>query len=151
MEKQTRYTRIYNQLSELIMKTQNPTARMATVCALLHHKMPGFFWTGYYMLDRGELIVGPYQGPVACLLLKKDTGVCWAGINQQKPVVVADVHCFEGHIACNPKSKSEIVVPLYNAVGEIVGVLDIDSDRLNQFDNVDAEELMKINGLIFKY
>ncbi|HQL69528.1 MAG TPA: GAF domain-containing protein [Bacteroidales bacterium] len=151
MEKQTRYTRIYNQLSELIMKTQNPTARMATVCALLHHKMPGFFWTGYYMLDRGELIVGPYQGPVACLHLKKDTGVCWAGINQQKPVVVADVHCFEGHIACNPKSKSEIVVPLYNAVGEIVGVLDIDSDRLNQFDNVDAEELMKINGLIFKY
>ncbi|HUM89639.1 MAG TPA: GAF domain-containing protein [Prolixibacteraceae bacterium] len=150
MEKQTRYTRIYNQLSELFVKTKNPVARMATVCALLHHKMPGFFWTGYYLLDQGELIVGPYQGPVACLHLKKDTGVCWAGINQQKPVVVADVHCFEGHIACNPKSKSEIVVPLCNTVGEIVGVLDIDSDRFKQFDNVDAEKLMKINGLIFK-
>jgi GAF domain-containing protein len=123
---------------------------MSTIAALLHHKFSSYFWTGFYYLDeQGNLIVGPYQGPVACLKLKKDTGVCWAGINTQKSVVVGDVEEFPGHIACSSLSKSEIVVPVRNAEGEVVAVLDVDSRELNAFDETDREELEKIVGLIY--
>ncbi|WP_462319217.1 GAF domain-containing protein [Marinilabilia sp.] len=123
---------------------------MSTIAALLHHKFSSYFWTGFYYLDeQGNLIVGPYQGPVACLKLKKETGVCWAGINTQKSVVVGDVEEFPGHIACSSLSKSEIVVPVRNAEGEVVAVLDVDSRELNAFDEPDREELEKIVGLIY--
>lgn len=121
---------------------------MSTVAAVLHHKFDYFFWTGFYLLQDGELIVGPYQGPVACIKLKKDTGVCWAGIHEQTAVVVPDVHQFPGHIACDSRSNSEIVVPLRNKSGGITGVLDVDSKDLNSFDEVDREGLEKILGLI---
>ena len=124
---------------------------MATICAVLHHKMDGFFWTGFYCLTEGELIVQTYQGPVACQILKKDTGVCWAAINQQKTVVVADVHLFPGHIACDSRSNSEIVVPLRNAQGGIVGVLDVDSEKKGTFDDTDALWLEKITALVYAY
>lgn len=121
---------------------------MATIVAVLHHKMEHFFWTGFYLLHDGRLQVGPYQGSLACIDLKKDTGVCWAGINRGETVVVDDVHAFPGHIACDSRSNSEIVVPLRNAMGEIVGVLDVDSTQHAAFDIIDAEWLEKICSLV---
>ncbi len=150
-KKAGRYERIYQQLAELMIKSTDYSARMSSIAAVLHHKMPGFFWTGFYLLtDDGRLVVRTYQGPVACMELKKDTGVCWAGINQQKTIVVPDVEKFPGHIACDSRSKSEIVVPVPNAQGKIIGVLDIDSDQLETFDTTDAEYLERIVSLIYQ-
>lgn len=143
-----RYARIYAQLKSLFSRTKNQTARMATIASLLHLKMPRFFWTGFYLLDRGELTVGPYQGPLACLVLEKKKGVCWAGILRRQTIVVPDVHKFPGHIACDSRSNSEIVVPLLDAKGEAWGVLDVDSRAFGAFSEVDAEWLEKIVGLI---
>jgi L-methionine (R)-S-oxide reductase len=147
-KKAARYERIYNQLQDLVVKSIDSTARMATIAAVLHHKMDGFFWTGFYLLREGNLIVGPYQGPVACLELNKNTGVCWAGINQGKTIIVPDVEKFTGHVACDSRSKSEIVIPIKNSKGEIIGVLDVDSNKLDQFDETDAEWLEKITALV---
>ncbi len=147
--KKGRYTRIFHQIEKLVEATSNPFSRMSTIAALLHYKMPDFYWTGFYFLDNNELIVGPYQGPVACLKLKKDTGVCWSGINDRKSIVVGDVEKFPGHIACSSLSKSEIVVPVFNGIGEITGVLDVDSRDLNTFDETDRIELEKIAKLIY--
>lgn len=148
-KKQRRYQRLYLQLEKLLEKSNNPIANMATIVAVLHNKMEFFFWTGFYLLGDSELIVGPYQGSLACIKLKKDIGVCWAGINQKETIIVDDVECFPGHIACDSRSKSEIVVPLKNLKGEIVGVLDIDSKITESFDETDAKELEKILKLIF--
>lgn len=148
-KKDGRYGRIYKQLEELVKKSDNPVSHMATVTAVLHHKMEYFFWTGFYLLHEGKLQVGPYQGPVACQDLAKDKGVCWAGINRKETIVVPDVHQFPGHIACDSRSKSEIVVPLRDRNQEIVGVLDVDSKDLASFDEVDAKWLEKIVDLIF--
>ena len=148
--KAERYTRIYTQIEQIISATINPYSRMATIIALLHHKMKVFFWTGFYFLDGDDLVVGPYQGPVACLKLKKDTGVCWAGINTGKSVVVPNVHDFPGHIACSPLSQSEIVVPVRNHSGNVVAVLDVDSRELAQFDDVDRIHLEKIVQLVYR-
>lgn len=148
-KKQGRYDRIYKQINELMPKTDDPYARMSTIVAVLHHKMETFFWTGFYFLKKGKLVVGQYQGHVACQELAKDTGVCWAGINQQKPIVVADVEKFPGHIACDSRSKSEIVIPLKDSKKNIIGVLDVDSNEYNSFDEVDEKMLSKILELIF--
>lgn len=143
-----RYQRIYNQLQELLDKTENKIARMATVAALLHSKMPQFFWTGFYILSDGELIVGPYQGPLACQVLEKKKGVCWAGVLGEKTIIVPDVHKFPGHIPCDSRSNSEIIVPLFNNLGRVWSVLDIDSQKFNTFSEVDKEWLEKIVKLI---
>lgn len=148
-KKQGRYQRIYKQLEELLQKTNDPFARMSSTIAVLHNKMEYFFWTGFYFLKDDKLIVGQYQGPVACQELKKDTGVCWAGINEKRAIVVPDVEQFPGHIACDSRSKSEIVIPLKNKEGNIIGVLDVDSNEYNQFDEVDEMELSKILNLIY--
>ncbi len=144
-----KYDRIYQQIKELVEPVNNPASRMATISALLHHKMNHFFWTGFYMLTNGELLVTNYQGPLACMRLKKDTGVCWAGVNQQKTIIVDDVEQFPGHIACSSLSKSEIVVPVFNSENHIVGVLDIDSRELSNFDEDDKAGLEKIVSLIY--
>ncbi len=148
-KKEGRYQRIYEQLRELLTKTTNPEARMATIAAVLHHKMDYFFWTGFYMLTEGELIVRTYQGPVACQVLEKNKGVCWAGIKKAQTIVVPDVHQFPGHIACDSRSNSEIVVPVFNSNGEVLGVLDVDSTSFAAFDEVDAAWLEKIVSLIY--
>ena len=148
-KKQGRYERIYNQLIPLLKKSDDTQARMATITAVLHHKMEYFFWTGYYLLKNGELIVNSYQGPVACQVLEKNKGVCWAGINRQETIIVQDVHEFPGHIACDSRSSSEIVVPLRNREGEIIGVLDVDSRDKGSFDETDAVWLSKILELIY--
>ena len=151
IEKETlsdRYERIYAQLEELLENTGNLISRMATVVALLHHKMPHFFWTGFYTLDKGELIVGPYQGPLACQVLEKDKGVCWAGIHRRSTIVVPDVHAFPGHIACDSRSQSEIVIPLMDKNDQPWGVLDVDSQKRNAFSEIDKKWLEKIVRLI---
>lgn len=144
-----RYDRIYKQLKALVTVTDNNIARMATIASLLHHKMESFSWTGFYLLSDGDLIVGPYQGPIACQLLERNRGVCWAGINEGKTIIVPDVHKFPGHIACDPASRSEIVVPLRDNQDKIIGILDVDSKIFGNFDETDSEYLEKIARLIF--
>lgn len=148
-KKISRYQRIQKQITDLIWKTTDPLARMSTIVAILHHKFDYYFWTGFYRLVEGELTVCCYQGSVACLVLAKHTGVCWAAIGQKKTIIVPDVHKFPGHIACDSRSKSEIVIPVKNG-DDIVAVLDVDSKSLNSFDEVDAEFLEKIVALIYE-
>ncbi len=143
-----RYRRIADQLAELFRKTDDPTARMATAVAVLHHKMPHFFWTGFYRVIDGALVVGPYQGPVACAVLRGPEGVCWAGVRGGAAVVVPDVHAYPGHVACDARSRSEIVVPVRDAGGDIVAVLDVDSERPDAFGEVDREGLERIVALL---
>jgi L-methionine (R)-S-oxide reductase len=147
-KKKGRYDRLHVQLADLLAKSGNTESRMATIVAVLHHHMKDFFWTGFYLLKDGELVVQTYQGPLACQVLEKDKGVCWAGINQQKTIIVPDVHRFPGHIACDPRSKSEIVVPVRNNSGQITGVLDIDSRLTGNFDETDAIGLERIVSLL---
>ena len=148
-KKQERYQRLKLQIAELLTKCEDVEARMATVIAVLHHKIDYFFWTGFYFLQKDRLIVKTYQGPVACMELKKNTGVCWAGINQQKTILVPDVHAFDGHIACDNRSQSELVIPFFDNKGNLLGVLDIDSAQKNAFDQTDAENIEEILQLIF--
>lgn len=149
-KKRNRYQRIYSQLKELLEPHDNIIANMSTIVAVLHHKFDYYFWTGFYILQEGDLIVGPYQGPVACIKLEKDTGVCWAAINKMESIVVPDVHKFPGHIACDSRSNSEIVVPVKDSNGKIKGVLDVDSKDFESFNKVDKEELERIVDLLNK-
>jgi GAF domain-containing protein len=148
-KKAARYHRVFKQISDLIRDYDDIQSRMSTINALLYHKMDGFLWVGFYLLRDGKLLVGPYQGPLACIELAKNTGVCWAGINSGKTVIVPDVHKFPGHIACDSRSNSEIVVPVKDANGTIIGVLDVDSRKLANFDETDKEELEKIVSLLY--
>ena len=149
--KTRKYSRIYAQLEGLLRQCPLPFARMATINAILYHKMDSFSWIGFYLLHRGQLIVGPYQGPLACQVLEKNKGVCWAGINEQRIVIVPDVRAFPGHIACDSRSRSEIVIPLRNSTGEITGVMDVDSRLNDNFDVVDGGSLEKICSLIYTH
>lgn len=146
-KKEGRYTRLYKQIAGLLEKSPDQTARMATISAILFNKMDYFFWCGFYRVDGNRLIVGPYQGPVACQVLE-GRGVCLAAVEQQKTIIVADVHSFPGHIACDSRSLSEIVIPVKDKSGKIIGVLDIDSKELASFDDTDALYLQKIADLI---
>jgi L-methionine (R)-S-oxide reductase len=143
-----RYARIADQLRELFLKTGDPVARMATTVAVLHHKMPHFFWSGFYRLQADALVVGPYQGPLACAVLPGPEGVCWAGVQRGDPVLVPDVQAFPGHVACDARARSEVVLPMRDAAGSIVGVLDVDSDLPDAFSQVDVEGLERIAALI---
>ncbi|TFG39528.1 MAG: GAF domain-containing protein [Candidatus Aminicenantes bacterium] len=127
------FTRIHDQLAELIAKTDDPVAHRATAVALLHHKVLGVSWTGFYMLRGEDLVVDAYQGPVACLVLERHVGVCWAGVDRNETQVVEDVEAFPGHIACDSRSRSEVVVPIRDVDGRGIGVLDIDSHHANHF------------------
>lgn len=148
MNKEKKYNRLYNQIKELLPKGNTLVSGMATISAVLYHKIDYFFWCGFYLLEDGKLNVGPYQGPLACQELEKDKGVCWAGINQAKTIVVPDVEAFPGHIACDSRSRSEVVVPVMNANGSILAILDVDSKELNSFDEIDAKWLEKIINLL---
>ena len=143
-----RYERIFNQLKELLQRTDNRIARMATVVSILHHKMPHYFWTGFYIHTNNDLTVGPYQGPLACQILEREKGVCWAGFLNKKTIIVPDVQKFPGHIACDSRSNAEIVVPLLDEKGQVWGVLDVDSKTRDAFSPVDQHWLEKIVGLL---
>ncbi len=149
-KKYKKYERLFNQISELIQKnSNNPTSNMSTIIAVLHHKIKYFFWTGFYFLVDGKLQVGPYQGSLACINLVENTGAYWTAINQKKTIIVPDVEAFPGHIACDSRSRSEIIVPLFNENNKLCGVLDADSRELNSFDEVDTYWLEKITTLIY--
>jgi L-methionine (R)-S-oxide reductase len=143
-----RYERIFNQLKELLQRTDNRIARMATVASILHHKMPHYFWTGFYIHTNNDLTVGPYQGPLACQVLEREKGVCWAAFLNKETIIVPDVHKFPGHIACDSRSNAEIVVPLLDEKGQVWGVLDVDSKMRDVFSPVDQHWLEKIVGLL---
>lgn len=155
-KKEGRYQRIHTQLEELTKKSGDPIARMATICAVLHHKMDHFFWTGFYLLKAEgdsateKLLVGPYQGPVACQELEPRKGVCWAAVDRSEPVLVKDVHSFPGHIACDSRSQSEITLPVKDSSGKIKAVFDVDSDRSESFSEVDRAYLQKITELVYR-
>ena len=146
-----RYERIYAQLQDLIKdKSPDLTAAMATICAVLHHKMRHHLWTGFYFVaSEDELHVGPYQGPVACQVLH-DRGVCLHCAHTRQAVVVPDVEQFPGHVACDPRSKSEIVLPVMKE-DQVIAVLDIDSHKPAQFDEDDITPLTKILSLLQPY
>ncbi len=148
-KKNNRYRRLYKQISNLIEKSSNNSlSNMATILAILHHKMDYFFWTGFYLLHDDKLQVGPYQGSLACINLAKDTGVCWAVINNANTIIVPNVCEFPGHIACDSRSLSEIAIPVKNEQNKIIGVMDIDSGEIDSFDDVDVQWLEKIVALI---
>jgi len=146
--KEARYQRLYQQFEKLRSNDGDRLSRMATMVALVYHKIPYFFWCGFYLLKDNNLLVSVYQGPLACQKLEKDKGVCWAAITQQKTLIVNDVEKFPGHIACDSRSKSEIVLPFYDSKKNIIGVLDVDSDKTASFDEVDARYLEKMLELI---
>jgi L-methionine (R)-S-oxide reductase len=147
-KKSGRYQRIISQLEGLLTKTNDPVARMATIAAVLSNKFEYFFWCGFYFVHGDKLIVGPYQGPVACQVLQ-GTGVCLASVIQNKSIVVPDVHEFPGHIACDSRSNSEIVVPVRDPGGKILAILDVDSVSLNSFDETDRINLEIIAALVY--
>ena len=116
-------------------------AMMATVSSILANKFEAFFWTGFYRVDGSDLVVGPYIGTVGCLLIPFGKGVCGAAALRRETIVVPDVEKFPGHIACDSRSRSEIVVPVFDSAGVLIAVLDVDSDRLDAFDEEDREGL----------
>ena len=149
-QRRDRFKRIVKQLEELITKTDDRAAHCATTAALLHHKVPGVSWTGFYFLKDGELVVDAYQGPVACLVLERHVGVCWAAIDSDQTQIIHDVHAFPGHIPCDDRSRSEVVVPIHDAAGRPIGVLDIDSHKEGHFDEIDGEGYEMVVTLLEK-
>ena len=122
-------------------------ALMATINSVLAHRFPHFYWTGFYRVCGDRLVVGPYIGTVGCLQIELGKGVCGTSAARRETIIVPDVHQFPGHIACDPKSQSEIVVPVFGPDGALIAVLDVDSDRVNAFDEEDRRGLEKIVGL----
>ncbi|MEX0988286.1 MAG: GAF domain-containing protein [Bacteroidales bacterium] len=148
-KKAGRYKRIYKQLEELTSKPGTPLSRMATIAAVLHHKMDHYFWTGFYLHENDRLVVGPYQGPVACQELEKGKGVCWSAVTSDTAIIVPDVTQFPGHISCDSRSLSEITLPVKDKSGICRAVLDVDSAESDMFDEVDRSNLENIIQLIY--
>ena len=143
MNKIGKYRLLVEQIRALIEGETDNVAVMANVCAAIHEAM-GFWWTGFYRVKDGELVLGPFQGPVACMHIGYGKGVCGTAWKEQRTIIVSDVEQFPGHIACSSLSRSEIVVPVLSKDGEIVAVLDIDSKELSTFDETDQEYLEEI-------
>ena len=146
MNKVEKYQLLQQQIKALSAGETDQVAVMANVAAAIHLEM-GFWWTGFYRVQNDELVLGPFQGPVACMHIGYGKGVCGTSWKQGETIVVPDVEQFPGHIACSSESRSEIVVPVRAAEGEIIAVLDIDSKDLATFDEVDKqwlEEIVKV-------
>jgi len=145
-DKAEQYQSLIPQIEGLLYGETDLVANMANVCAALKEQFK-WFWVGFYLVKNGELVLGPFQGPVACTRIAKGKGVCGTAWEQAQTLVVPDVDAFPGHIACSSLSKSEIVLPLFNN-NEVVGVLDVDASEIDQFDEIDAKFLEKIVKLI---
>lgn len=144
--KEARYALLYEQIKSLLAGETDPIARMANVAAMIHFTFR-FFWTGFYRVVGDELVLGPFQGPLACMRIGYGRGVCGAAWREARTLVVPDVEQFPGHIACSSRSRSEIVVPIERD-GVMLGVLDIDSEELATFDDEDRAWLEKIVALL---
>ena len=147
MDKNETYRLLAKQVESLIEGENNPTGQLANAAALLHETM-GWWWTGFYLVKDDELQLGPFQGPIACYSIKRGKGVCGTAWQDDSTIVVPDVEAFPGHFACSSLSRSEIVVPLHDSEGNVIGVLDIDSKDLATFDDVDAHWLEEIARII---
>lgn len=145
-DKEEKYKELMPQLAALVGSETDEVANMANLSAALKQAF-GFFWVGFYRVVGEELALGPFQGPVACTRIRRGKGVCGTAWAEGRTIVVEDVEQFPGHIACSSESKSEIVVPVVRE-GQIVGVLDIDSDCLRTFDAIDASRLEEIVRLL---
>lgn len=140
--KAERYALLTRQIEAVVAGENDLIARMANIASMIHHTF-GFWWTGFYRVAGNELILGPFQGPLACSRIAFGRGVCGTAWHEERTIVVPDVEQFEGHIACSSASRSEIVVPVWRD-GEVIAVLDIDSCDLATFDTVDQEWLERI-------
>lgn len=141
--KQEKYIELIPQIKALMEGESDITANMANICVALKYGM-NFFWVGFYLVKDNQLVLGPFQGPVACTRIHKGKGVCGASWERGEVIIVEDVDRFPGHIACSSLSKSEIVLPIYNSKKEIIGVLDVDSDEYACFDKTDEKYLSEI-------
>ncbi|MFO1016853.1 MAG: GAF domain-containing protein [Hyphomonadaceae bacterium] len=149
-DKTEAYATLRAEIGAVIAGEPSRTARFATAASLLAHAFPDrFFWTGFYLVDEAkgdELVVGPYQGTLGCLRIPFGKGVCGAAAAKRETIIVPDVHAFPGHIACDSRSNSEIVTPVFDSAGALVGVLDVDSTQFDAFDAVDKAGLEAICG-----
>ncbi len=151
-DKAERYAVLAEEIGAVLDGEANLTARMATVASMLAASFEHFFWTGFYVVDPDkprELVVGPYQGTLGCLRIPFGRGVCGTAAETGQIQVVDDVHAFPGHIACDGRSASEIVLPVYDGTGRLVAVLDVDSDQKAAFDQTDADGLRGILEAVF--
>jgi L-methionine (R)-S-oxide reductase len=137
-----KYRSLFPQIQSLVEGEPNTVANMANVVAALNMTF-GFFWVGFYVVDGNELVLGPFQGPIACTRIAKGKGVCGASWERNQVIVVPDVEAFPGHIACSSESRSEIVLPIVKD-GQVIAVLDVDSKELNDFDSIDMRYLIEI-------
>ena len=145
LTKEEKYKELLPQLRTLVAGETDMVANMANFAAALQQTF-GFFWVGFYRVDGEQLVLGPFQGPIACTRIRKGRGVCGSAWQQEKTMLVPDVELFPGHIACNSASRSEIVVPIFSGK-EVIAVLDVDSDVLDAFNETDAkylEEMVKM-------
>lgn len=144
--KQQQYESLFPQIEGLLEGETDLIANLANISAALKEQFQ-WLWVGFYLVKENELVLGPFQGPVACTRIRKGRGVCGSSWEQKKTLIVPDVEAFPGHIACSSLSKSEIVIPVIRST-EVVAVLDVDSEKLNQFDKTDQHHLEKIVSLI---
>ena len=144
--KESTYALLVQQAQALVVSEPDEVANMANVAALIHETFH-FWWTGFYRVVGDDLVLGPFQGPIACTRIAPGRGVCGAARQRRETVVVPDVELFPGHIACSSASRSEIVVPVFDKSGNVKAVLDIDSEHLATFDDVDARYLEQIAAL----
>lgn len=151
-DKAERYAEVEAEILAVLEGETNLTAKMATVSSMLSDAFEAFFWTGFYVVDplkENELVVGPYQGTLGCLRIPFTRGVCGAAAREGKTQLVEDVHAFEGHIACDRRSQSEIVVPVFGADRKLIAVLDVDATEKAAFDAVDQEWLERLMAKVF--
>lgn len=144
------YAEIEPQIESLISGETDLTANLANTVAVLKEAL-GYFWVGFYVVKNGQLVLGPFQGPPACTRIDFDEGVCGYAYTNREIVIVPNVDEFPGHIACSSAARSEIVVPIFDGAGDVFGVLDVDSDRLNDFSEADREGLSRITGVIERF
>ncbi|MCF0071691.1 GAF domain-containing protein [Dyadobacter sp. CY261] len=141
------YETLFPQIEALIADESDLTANLANITAVLKEAF-GFFWIGFYLVKEGQLVLGPFQGPIACTRIPFHKGVCGASYSRAETIIVPDVDRFPGHIACSSASQSEIVVPVFHRNGTVAMVLDVDSDQLDDFNKTDQEHLQRIAALI---
>ncbi|MFT4736922.1 MAG: L-methionine (R)-S-oxide reductase [Cyclobacteriaceae bacterium] len=142
-DKRAQYEQLMPQIEALVTGEDDLIANLANIAAALKYGM-NFFWVGFYLVKGDELVLGPFQGPIACTRIKPGKGVCGTAWSEKKTLIVPNVDEFPGHIACSSDSKSEIVLPIYQK-GVLIGVLDVDSDQLDSFDSIDQKYLEKVS------
>jgi len=146
-DRKTLYSEVVPQIEALVSGETDITANLANIAAVLKEAF-GFFWVGFYIKKDSHLVLGPFQGPVACTRIDPEQGVCGHAYSKRQIVLVPDVDVFPGHIACSSASRSEIVIPIFNSDRSVYGVLDVDSDRINDFDQTDSEGLSRVVRII---